>query len=43
MLLRERPEDLTDFVIELDVVGESFLQDVIKRENVAMCDKDKSL
>ena len=43
MLLREGPEDLLDFVIELDVVGEFLFQDVIKRQDVAMCDEDEGL
>lgn len=43
MLLREGPEDLFDFVIELDVIGEFLLQDVIQRQDGAVCDEDKSL
>ena len=43
MLLRKGPEDLLDFVIELDVVGEFLLQDVIQRQDGAVCDEDEGL
>ena len=43
MLLREGPEDLLDFVIELDVVCEFLLQDVIERQDGAVCDENEGL
>ena len=44
MLLREGPEDLLDFVIELQMFLVEFpLQDVIQRQDIAMCDEDEGL
>ena len=42
VLFGKRPEDLIDFVIELDMLSEFFFQNVIERHNVAMSDENVS-